>query len=355
MVGLNANVSGWGGASTAGRLDEVTSATHTKWLREEFRWDTIEPSPGHFDFSYYDHFMLLAAQHGMHVLPLLYETPSWAGAGSSDPSDPTAFAQYVAAVIGRYGANGSFWAENPSLRGSAIQTWEIWNEPFFSSGNNGSYDPASYARLIKAAAIAGRTADPSAQFLIASEMHSARDSNGNWQWWTDALYQAVPDLNNYFDGVAVHAYGTNTTTLTPMVAGQPYNNYDRMRRIEDIHQQFLTHGATHKPFWITEIGWSTCTDSPNCVTPTQQAANLSTLFADLHGSWATGSRPPSSTTTPTAPTPPPTKTATGSPTTTAPPSPPWPSSRPKPHTPPTNPPGGRGPGARAWAPSLWMS
>ena len=189
-------------------------------------------------------------------------------------------------MIGRYGANGSFWAQNPSLRGSAIQTWEIWNEPFFSSGNNGSYDPGSYARLIKAAAIAGRTADPSAQFLIASEMHSARDSNGNWQWWTDALYQAVPDLNNYFDGVAVHAYGTDTTTLTPMVAGQAYNNYDRMRRIEDIHQQFLTHGATHKPFWITEIGWSTCTDSPNCVTPTQQAANVSTLFADLHGSWS---------------------------------------------------------------------
>ena len=39
-------------------------------------------------------------------------------------------------------------------------------------------------------------------------MQSARDSNGNWQWWTDALYQAVPDLNNYFDGVAVHPYGT---------------------------------------------------------------------------------------------------------------------------------------------------
>ena len=50
-------------------MAQVTSQTHTKWLREEFRWNTIEPSPGQFDFSYYDHFMLIAAQAGEHVLP----------------------------------------------------------------------------------------------------------------------------------------------------------------------------------------------------------------------------------------------------------------------------------------------
>ena len=93
-------------------------------------------------------------------------------------------------------------------------------------------------------------------------MQSAQDANGNWQWWTDALYQAVPDLNNYFDGVAVHPYGTDTTTLHPEIAGQPYNNYDSLQRIQDIHQQFINHGAANKPFWITEIGWSTCTNDP---------------------------------------------------------------------------------------------
>jgi hypothetical protein len=240
-----------------------------------------------FDFSYYDHFMLLAAQHGLHILPLLYATPSWAGrAPSSIPSDPAAFAQFVAAMVALYGTNGSFWAEHPTLRGSAIQTWEIWNEPYASNGDNGNYDPGAYARLVKAAAIAGRGSDPNAKFLLASEMQSARAANGNWQWWTDAMYQAVPDLNNYFDAVAMHDYGDDTTTLNPIIPGQPYANYNHIWRIENLRQLFINHGAAAKPFWITEIGWSTCNDNPGCVTPTQQATNLTTFFNDVHGPWS---------------------------------------------------------------------
>lgn len=287
IVGINADVSGWGGASTQPRLAQVTSQTHTKWLREDFRWDQIEPSSGQFDFSSYDHFMLLAAQAGVHILPVLYHTPSWDGATyDAIPSNPSAYAQYVAAVVGRYGTHGSFWKEHPNLSGSAIQTWELWNEPYYSTGDNGDYDPGNYARLVKAADIAGHAVDPDAKFLLASEMQSAQDAQGNWQWWTDALYQAVPDLNHYFDGVAVHPYGTNTTSLNPEPAGQPYDNYNSTMRIQDIHQQLINHGAADKPFWITEIGWSTCTNNPQCVTPTQQATNLTNLFADLHGSWA---------------------------------------------------------------------
>ncbi len=223
-------------------MDLVRSQTHTKWLREQFRWDVIEPSPGQFDFSYYDHFMLIAAQAGEHVLPLMFETPSWAGATDSTiPSDPSAYAQFVAAVVARYGTNGSFWNQYPSLRGSAIQTWEIWNEPYYDSGDSGNYNPGDYARLVKAAAIAGRAADPNAKFLLASEMHSARDANGDWQWWTDALYQAVPDLNHYFDGVAVHPYGNDTTGLNPMVAGQPYSNYS------SVHAHPGHAPAVHQP------------------------------------------------------------------------------------------------------------
>ena len=80
---------------------------------------------GVFDFSYYDHFMLLAAERGLHILPVLYDTPAWAGPNyNAIPSNPQAFAQFVAAVIGRYGVGGSFWVQHPTLAGSAIWTWE---------------------------------------------------------------------------------------------------------------------------------------------------------------------------------------------------------------------------------------
>jgi hypothetical protein len=287
IVGLNADVAGWGGASTIDRLDQVVSETGTAWLREQLDWATIEPQPGVFSFSYYDHFMLLAAGRGEHVLALLDGTPSWAGRDpSAIPADPSSYAAYVAAVIRRYGPHGSFWAAHPTLSGSAIRVVELWNEPFLPSGDDGDYAPGRYARLVRAAAVAAHAADPAVEILMAAEMQAGRDAQGNWQWWVNALYQAVPDLNNYFDGVAMHDYGSDITTLNPMIPGQPYSNYGHTLRIENLRRQFLLHAAAGKPFWITEVGWSTCTeDNPNCVNPAQQAANLTTLFDDVRGPW----------------------------------------------------------------------
>jgi polysaccharide biosynthesis protein PslG len=281
IVGLNANTAGWGGDSTQGRLEQVIDQTGTKWLREQFLWSTIEPTQGHFDFSYYDHYMLLASQDGEHILPLLFDTPSWGGSTwNTIPSDPSAYAQYVAAVVNRYGPHGSFWQQYPQLHSYAIQWFELWNEPYYSNGDNGAYNPARYANLVKAAVIAGRQADPNAKFLMAAE-YTGQQVGSNWVSWVDALYNAVPDLNHYFDGVAIHPYGSDVTGLDQ---SDPWN---QLRRAEMIHQEFLSHGATDKPFWITEVGWPTCSGvSAQCVTPQGQASNMRTLFGYLSGKWS---------------------------------------------------------------------
>ena len=279
-IGTIASIAGWGDqAGMANRFDQLSAQTGAKWIREEFTWSKIEPQPGVFDFSHFDQFMLLAAQHGVHVLPLLFADPSWVGSSESViPADPSAYAAYVAAVVKRYGPHGSFWNEHPDLASFAIQTFELWNEPYYDNGDNGDYNPARYAQLVKAASIAGRGADSSARFLIAAEMQGA-SSGGSYVWWVDALYQAVPDLNNYFDGVAVHPYGTDLTNVSAATPGQAYNGYDQLRRIEVIRQQFINHGASAKPFWITEIGWPTnCSDSSRCTSLAGQAANLTTVF-----------------------------------------------------------------------------
>jgi hypothetical protein len=268
-------------------MNQVASATGAKWIRQEFDWSQIEPSPGSFDFSRYDQFMLLSAQSGTHVLPIMLDTPAWAGASwNTIPADPSAYAAYVAAVVGRYGPHGSFWTQHPSLAAYAIQTYELWNEPYYSNGNDGNYDAGQYARLVRAAAIAGRQADPDARFLLAAE-NQAQHVGSAWVWWVDALYQAVPDLNSYFDGVAVHPYGTDLTSLsypTPRVA---YDGYSQVRRVEAIHQEFANHNAANKPLWITEIGWPTCTSgSDRCTTPAGQATDLSAVFNYARGSWS---------------------------------------------------------------------
>jgi polysaccharide biosynthesis protein PslG len=284
VVGLDASVVGW--ADMAPRLDQVVSQSGTKWIRQEFDWSEIEPQPGVFDFSRYDQLMLLSAQQGVHVLALLDDTPSWAGsAWNTIPADPSAYAAFVAAVVARYGQGGAFWQSHPDLANYAVQTFELWNEPYYSDGNDGDYDPGRYARLVKAAAIAGRQADPNAQFLLAAE-NQAQLVGSKWVWWVNALYQAVPDLNDYFNGVAVHPYGDNLTSLSYPIPGRAYHGYQQVRRVQSIHDQFAAHGAGNKPLWITEIGWPTCTSgSDRCTTPQGQANDLADVFNLARTAW----------------------------------------------------------------------
>ena len=133
--------------------------------------------------------------------------------------------------------------------------------------------------------IAGHAADSSARFLIAAD-NQAQLMGSSWVWWIDAMYQAVPDLNNYFDGIAVHPYGNDLTGYSYPTPGQAYNGYEQVRRIESIRQEFVNHGASSKPLWITEIGWPTCvTGSVRCTTPAGQAADLSAVFNYAHTTW----------------------------------------------------------------------
>ena len=187
--------------------------------------------------------------------------------------------------LDRYGPNGTFWATNPSLNqaNTAIHTIELYNEPYFNSGSD--YDPTDYAHLVKAADIAATGVDASVTVLIPAEM-AGTDTSSGWVWWVNALYAAEPDLNKYFTAVAMHDYGNDTTNLSPMVTGQAYPNFGRTLRIWNLRRQFVMHGAVMKPFWITEMGWSTCSGDPDCVTPAQQNTNMQTFLTDVNTVWS---------------------------------------------------------------------
>jgi polysaccharide biosynthesis protein PslG len=278
-------VAGW--TDEASRMNQIESQTSAKSMREAFHWNQIETSNGTYNFSRYDTLVTLAAQNNVHLLADLLDTPSWAGpTDNTIPDDPTAYASFVATVVGRYGPSGSFWSSHPTVPKVPITTFELWNEPYYSNGDNGDYNPGRYARLVKAAGAAGHAADPAARFLIAAENQCAL-VNGTWVWWVDALYQAVPDLNNYFDGVAVHPYGTDLTNVSYPTPGQAYNGYSQIRRVESIRQEFVNHGASNKALWITEIGWPTCTagGSDRCTTPTGQASEIQTVFNYARTTW----------------------------------------------------------------------
>jgi hypothetical protein len=279
VVGVEAGIAGMG-PTIASELAAVRRQTGSHWLRERVVWSKLEPARGRFRFARFDHFMLLAARRQMHVLALVVGTPAWAGRTSTTiPANPRAFAGFVAAVAGRYGSRGSLWASHPGVGADPIAAYELWNEPYYSSGDGGRYDPGRYDRLVKAAVTAGRAADPRAKFLLEAELTGAQ-VGPVWVNWIDAMYHAAPDLNRYFDGVSIHPYGPDLTGLSGVGDNQ-------LRRTELIRRLFVRHGAAGKPLWITELGWPTCTTHfYRCVSYARQAASLSRLIGYLHGSWA---------------------------------------------------------------------
>jgi polysaccharide biosynthesis protein PslG len=275
-IGIVANTAGW--RLNAGQLQDKVMQTGVKWLREELDWSDVETSPGQYDWSNYDALYTAASQRGLHILPLVMATPTWAGPSiQTPPTDPTAYANFVATVVKRYGPGGAFWAAHPELVPAPSSQVELWNEPWYQPNTTA----AMYAHLVAAAGAAAHAANPAVQVLLADDI-STQTVGGKEMSWTDAMYAAVPNLNQFFDIVAVHPYGATLTAKTDDV-------YGRFRMVmEDIRSDLVAHGAADKPFWLTEIGWSTCVNGQagRCFSEADQATLLSQLFTLVHTTYS---------------------------------------------------------------------
>jgi polysaccharide biosynthesis protein PslG len=274
-LGLN---SVWNNACN---LDAIRSVGVTM-ERVEIAWPQVEARRGRFNWHHYDHLIGLAAKHGITVLPLVMGIPGWAGSLHSLTADPPGFAAFTALVVRRYGPHGSLWRAHPKLPYHPAVWFEIWNEPYLAQFSDGGPQPGAYARLFKLAATAGRKANPQARFLIAADTSGLTDS-GNEVPWVEGMYAAVPDLNQYFDGVAAHPY---SAPHGPLVFAAGSARRFEFRRLETLHGMFLAEGA-NKPFWITEVGWSTCPGSPtDCVTEAQQATYVGQVLDEIRRSYS---------------------------------------------------------------------
>jgi hypothetical protein len=275
IIGMN---SVWNNACN---LDALRSAGVTM-QRFDVDWPSVEPQRGQWRWGEFDSLFEVAARHGVTVLPLLMGIPSWAGGSHySVSTDQSGFAHYTAQVVRRYGPQGTFWRTHRNVPYRPARWFEIWNEPYLSLFSDGGPNPAAYARLVKAAATAGHRARPSAKFLMAADVTGETES-GALTPWLAPMYRAVPDLNRYFDGVAVHPY---SAPRGPLTFNRGHDARFEFRRIETLRHDFVSRGA-RKPFWITELGWSTCPASPeNCNSESQQATYLRQAFQKVKRSY----------------------------------------------------------------------
>ena len=239
-------------------------------LRTLLAWPVIEPSPGSYDWTYFDDVVARAAQHGIRVFPTIYGSPSWpnvfdgrgdcgAGCAVDGPAGRNAWMEFIRAAVKRYGPGGEFWTGSGGQCGLPplcpyqapacgcgqplpIRTWQVWNEQNSPKYFHPRPNPAAYASLVSTAASAIRSVDPSAQIVLGG-MWGPNDTDAVMPTarYLRKLY-AVPGIKAAFDAISVHPY-------SPTLSGFK-DQIDKARAVMRKARDRRTG------IWITELGWA---------------------------------------------------------------------------------------------------
>jgi hypothetical protein len=205
-----------------------------------------------------DRFLAEAARLHIAVMATVLDTPCWAAvspasrcgdpatfAGNHPPLTPAVFARFLRRLVAHVGTR--------------IQYYEIWNEPniahFWRAPN-----PAAYTRLLKAAYITIKRANPSAMVLGGA-------TSGADLSFIERMYRA--GAKGFFDGLSIHPYSGQRA---PDVCTAPRRSFEC--GVEAVHRLMLQYGDL-RPIWLTEFGVSL----GRGIDPAGQAAYVSSAFS----------------------------------------------------------------------------
>ncbi|HEX5504973.1 MAG TPA: hypothetical protein VFW96_20315, partial [Thermomicrobiales bacterium] len=213
-----------------------------RWVREEFRWDLVEPAPGRWNWGPHDGAVAADRGAGLEVIGLLDYSAGWAvGGASASPLPPPrdAWAAYVAATVTRY-------------RG-AVRVWEVWNEPDLPRYWGG--DVRDYAALLDATAVLIHRLDPGALVLSGGVSEVDRGIQ-----FLDAV-RVLGGLD-HVDGVGMHPYVGYHSLL--------YGAY-RDQAVPAL-RAFETRAG--RALWFTEFGFSSSIEGGGAAGEAAQADGL---------------------------------------------------------------------------------
>jgi Glycosyl hydrolase family 53 len=188
------------------------------------------------DFSSTDRLVDAAARRRLSVLPVVLYAPQWDALHpnnfSSPPSDPAPYGRFMATLAARYGPNGSFWQDNPSVPKVPIRDWQIWNEPDSTKYWSDQPFVDGYAALLKAAHSALKAVDPAAQVVLAGFPSRS---------WVSLARLYAAGAGPYFDVVGIHPFTMPVANV--------------LRILTTDRKVMAQHNDSSKPIYITETSW----------------------------------------------------------------------------------------------------
>jgi hypothetical protein len=239
-------------------------------VRADAPWVNIEPGPpgpsGHkWQLAQTDAWVKALALHHLTWEPIVDFSVWWAKTcpGFCAPTVNTYYAEFAQELAARYGAHGSFWAQNPSAPYYPAQTFEIWNEE-----NVQTYwmPAARYASLYLAAHDAIHAVDPTASVIVGGLADDSQAFNANTDypaWYVQQMFAADPAIRGHIDGFGLHPYGNSAVAVERWVA--------------HFRSVLVSVGEGSVPIDITELGWPT----GNSSFETWRASMMGKLALDL--------------------------------------------------------------------------
>jgi hypothetical protein len=221
--------------------------------RWSIEWPAVQAERGADpDWSGTDRVVAGLAENGIEPLPVLYGTPCYVvecgrdaeQLGARPPIDSAearrGWARFVREVVRRYGRDGSFWSERPSIPYRPIRVWQVWNEQNSPKFYRPAPSVSGYAELLAISSRAIRSVDAQATVLLGGMPGDPRQRGSiDGAPFLDELYGI--GAGGDFDAVAVHPYSQDLAGTRSQVAA--------------VHQVLEARAQTRTPIWVTELGW----------------------------------------------------------------------------------------------------
>jgi len=248
-------------------MSDVRDKLKLNWIKQQIRWEDIEPQPGQYDWGMLDVTLELADEYDIMVMASVLDTPDWAREPGADlrkegpPADPQVFANFLTELLTRYPGQ--------------IHAIEVWNEMNIDRewASVQGLSARNYVTLLTAARDAIKAVDE--DIIVISGALSPTGVNDGIGAYDDFVYMDMliqAGVLDVADCVGAHHNGYNIGPNVPWnnvpndptaVFRGPFNNphhsWSFYSTLNGYAQKIQQAGRDTK-LCITEFGWAVSED-----------------------------------------------------------------------------------------------
>ena len=244
-------------------MGEVRDKLKLNWIKQQVRWENIEPQPGQYEWGGLDVAFDLASEYGIKVMVSVVTAPEWAREPGAPldkvgpPADPQTYANFLTTLLRRYP--------------NKIHAVEVWNEMNIDRewGSVRGLSASAYVNMLRVAYNAIKAVDPG--IIVISGALSPTGYNDGVGAYDDFVYMDMliqAGMLETTDCVGAHHNGYNIGPNVPWnnvpndptarfrgPFDNPHHSWSFYSTLNGYAQKIQQAGSD-KPLCITEFGWA---------------------------------------------------------------------------------------------------